>query len=227
MIENTILFQRNNIKLTYDDQKYLKLIKQKLNLSTLFTFNKNKIYSLYNVEHEDAFLYYRFELLLNWILDNESYTEKFINNLIYIINILDLEKYLNGYEQNYLNHYQSLIFSQTRNLKKLIVDFETLDNENIYYQYEINDIYEYDCNKLKNQIINKIIYLYISDKRLIISINNEIKYLMWKQINQIKIYNNSLCILWNNNQQLIIYSLDLFEIYVAIERVCNLINYYF
>ena len=213
------LFYRPLIINKYNESKYLKKLKINLNLKNIDSFYSKSIYDLWNINYESIFLSYRFQILKEWIFNNQNINSGYLKNLLYIIKILDLENHLNGYEKNYIEHYESINFCKTRNIKKLIVDFNVNKNEEIWFKFSclkfIHDNHYSDFED-KNEI-------FLSNQRLIISNAIDIRSIKWVDINQLKLINNYIKISTKFGNFIII-SDEIYEIYVSVERISKIIN---
>ena len=138
-----------------------------LNVDKLNAWTINKTYQHYNINFEQEYLGYRFEVLNQWIINNSDYNHKFVTNLKEIVYSLGLESYLTTQEKNYINNFNSVVFAKNRNIKNLVVDFELETNEEIWYTYEIFAVYSYAYEEWK-QIIRST-QLYLSNQRVIIA----------------------------------------------------------
>ncbi|MGL4951689.1 MAG: hypothetical protein ACRC4L_01745 [Mycoplasma sp.] len=160
------LFIRND----YDAEKYDEIFKiwsKTLNINNFHYWNKNKVINLFSKEYEKEFLVFRFNLLREWINLNKDESVVYLNTLLKIINILCLKNYLNAKEKNYIFDLKTKNFTNSRNLKSLIIDFEQSKNEITYFHYR-------KVSVLFNGKIIEMADLYLTTKRIVITYLNEI-----------------------------------------------------
>lgn len=221
LVKPTPLFFRSLVY-TKENQEFLHTLQKVLNLKTLNKWTWKKTFKWLTATYEEEYVAYRFLVLKQWINQNEMYSSYFVNNLVEIISLLDLNKYLTAQEQNYINHYKSIVFAKNRNLKNLIVDFKTLANEEIWYHYDVQGFYqgvkndEYLCLQTKSSI-------YLTSLRIIIAKGNEYFSIFYTDIKEVKISLNMLFIKWKADEFWLV-SNDVEAIYVSIERVSKLIK---
>lgn len=208
---------------TYNKKQYYLELVSKLNFKNIDNYSNKSIYDLWNINYEDIFLAYRFKVLKDWIFHNEKYSSTFIKNLNYIIKILDVEKYLNAFETNYIEHYESIIFCKSRNIKKLIVDFNTNLGEEVWFKFSCSQFIQFNEKKEPLFLNSKTIDIFLSNQRLIISTPVEIQSINWKDIIIFKLQNNKIEIVTKFSKFYII-SIEIYEIYVSVERICKIIN---
>jgi len=198
-------------------------IKNQLNIDNLMNVNKKQIKKLFNINYQEEFLRYRFELLKHWIKSNERYTNKYIHELQYLIDILFLNNELSCYEEEYINHFNGIQFAKERNLKNLIVDFPKNDKkEEAYYKYTHVTFYQLNDN---NEII-KIAdngEFYITTQRIIYFKNLQVYSINIDNLKDYKITNRGLMI---STLDTIFYfkSYDSYVLYVSLERILKYIN---
>jgi hypothetical protein len=144
-----------------------------------------------------------------------------VDGLIRIINKLFLLNELNAYEQEYLKHYQGVVFAMTRNVKNLIVDFPTSKGEYVYYKYDNCSLYQIIENKMK--LIQSAGELHITNKKILLSKGMDIYPIEFTSIINYKISKYGLLIITKGNA----YALKMFDdyvSYVSLERVFKLIK---
>lgn len=218
LINNKIkLFNRGKV-----EEKYFKKMLSILNLNTIYSWTRNKTNKYINFEDNENFYKFRFYIFRKWLKKNEIYRFEFIESLERIIYSLKLEKELNSLENSYIDYFKNIIFCKTRNLKRLIVDFQELENENIYFKYDLNIFIQKQIKFDNNTNFNGEIF--ISNKRLIIC--SRIKYfsIFYENIDKIKLNNLYLTITTKLGYEYQIISLDFHLIYASVERICKLIS---
>lgn len=214
------LFYRPIITNNYYEKKYVDYLKNKLSYKNVDNFSNKTIYNLLDIKYENLFLSFRFKILREWIFHNEKINTTFLKELHYIIKILDIYNHLNTYELNYIEHYESINFCKSRNIKKLIVDFNINSNEEVWYRFSSNFFVQ--KLELKDYIIcNPDIYL--SNQRIIISTQTEILSIYWNNIEQFRLVNNHIKVFTKYGNYLIM-SKEIYEIYVSVERISKIIN---
>lgn len=215
------LFERkfdSNLK----NQIYWEYLNKQVQFNKILDFNKRKFWNLYNIDYEKVFLSFKFFILKNWIIYNINYNNKFIKNLDEVMSILELKRWLNAAEINYIEKIKSIAFAKTRNLKKLIIDFATSSKEEIWFSYNVSAVMEKINNNIKF-LINKT-FIFISNQRIIFSNNTKFHFdISYKNINYIKLKNNFLEINCNKNIYYLL-SRDVETIYVSIERIGKIIK---
>jgi hypothetical protein len=102
-------------------------MESKLNIHGLTSITKRKVKSFFDINKQQEFLRYRFELLKQWIKQHEFYTRSYVETLDSLISRLYLKDELNSFEIEYIKHYNGVIFAKERNLKNLIVEFNLKD----------------------------------------------------------------------------------------------------
>lgn len=185
-------------------------------------WNLEKTQNLINYEYEEEFIAYRFNVLKNWIIKNEEYSDKFVKGLDYIIRVLDLEKFLKALEINYIQHYKDVVFSKKRNIKSLIVDFDLRKKEEVWYRYEIKSFLQ-KINKNYIKLAANKSELYLSNQRLIITTN-----ILYTSIDydEIKIFKlNSLFIqIKTRDHEFVLLTNDVYVVYASFERTAKLVK---
>lgn len=201
---------------------YLQELQRVLNVDKLNTWTINKTYQHYNINFEQEYLGYRFEVLNQWIINNSDYNHKFVTNLKEIVYSLGLESYLTTQEKNYINNFNSVVFAKNRNIKNLVVDFELETNEEIWYTYEIFAVYSYAHEEWKQIIRNT--QLYLSNQRVIIATSGNVHLsINYIDLVEMKLKNNCLEIKTYAKSYLIVAE-DIKTLYVSFERVGKLIK---
>lgn len=223
MMQKTLtpLFVRQLI-ITEKNKSYLESLSKILNVNKLNFLTRRKVYRHYNINFEAEYLAYRFQILKKWIEINQSYDQKFVNGLFEIISILCLENDLTIQEQNYLNEFKSVVFAKNRNIKNLIVDFKLMPKEEIWYTYEILELFRIDDNSYKP--VCKKTQIYLSNQRTIVAQSGHIYLsLDYGQITSIKLKNNLLEITGTKGTYLVVAD-EITTLYVSFERVGKLIK---
>jgi hypothetical protein len=150
---------------------------------------------------------------------NEFYDKNYVTRLESLIHKLRLTHELNAYEQEYLNHYQGVVFAKIRNLKNLIVDFSTARNEEVYYKYENVGFYRLVNKRLIPTKLNG--ELFITTHKILLSSGLEIFTINFDEIMNFKISPQGLLIFTAHN----IYSFKSYDdylLYVSLERILKL-----
>lgn len=216
----TPLFDRN-LTINSFNKNYIEKLQNKLTLHKLNNWNPKKTWNLFDINYEQEYLAYRFFILKEWIKQNQSYTQNFVNGLYQIISNLVLDNFLNTQEKNFINEFKSVVFAKNRNIKNLIVDFDLLDKEEVWYTYDILGLYQ-KTNKYKF-IINNI-QVFFTNQRIIFASNaNLYKSINYDEISCIKLQNNFLKII-TNDDELIIAANEITTMYVSLERIGKLIR---
>lgn len=217
----TPLFTRPYL-VTKKNAGYLAELKKVLNADKLNTWTINKTYQHYNINFEQEYLGYRFEVLNQWIISNSDYNHKFVVNLQEIIYSLGLESCLTTQEKNYINNFNSVVFAKNRNIKNLVVDFELEKGEEIWYSYEIFAVYSYTREEYKQIIHNT--QLYLSNQRLIVATSGNVHLsINYTDLTEMKLKNNCLEVKTFTKSYLIVAE-DVKTLYVSFERVGKLIK---
>ncbi len=214
------LFTRSSDEFAY--KIYKNNISKILNISKLALWTKYNTNKLHSINNEKHFLRYRFELVLQWINNNELYSKTYIENLNKIIESLEIKNYLNNSELNYLHHYEGVVFAKTRNLKSLIIDFQKSENETVFYHYEHTNIYHIINGK--EELFLGDIDFYISTERLIFSENFEIFSLLFSDLVDYKLSHLGL-IISTKKQKYLIRCEDPYIHYVSLERILKFKGY--
>lgn len=216
----TPLFERP-YQITYKNKKYLEKLTNSLNVKKLRYWNWKKTYNFLNINFEKEYIGYRFQILKEWIQQNQRYSPDFVNSLNEIISILSLENYLTTQEKNYINEFTSVLFAKNRNIKNLIVDFHLNEKEEVWYTYDILGIYE---KNEKYKLIKNNIQIFLTNQRIIFASNGEIyKEINIYDISNVKLKNNTIEINANQNNYFIVCN-EINTVYVSIERVGKLIK---
>lgn len=185
-------------------------------------WNLEKTQALINCEYEEEFIVYRFNVLKNWIIKNEEYSDKFVKGLDYIIRVLDLEKFLKALEINYIQHYKDVVFSKKRNIKSLIVDFDLRKKEEVWYRYEIKSFLQ-KINKNYIKLAANKSELYLSNQRIIVTTSILYTSIDYDEIEVFKL--NSLFLqIKTKDHEFVILTNDVYVIYTSFERVAKLVK---
>lgn len=147
------------------DKKYLNHLESNINMKNLFQLKHKKIESFYVRKYENEFLYFRFKILYEWINNNKEWDRYFVDNLEKNINLLQLNNFLTAEEQNFILFIKSYIFTKSRNIKTLIVDFPIEKDEYVYFHYDQIRIFFINRNKKNN--VKNLFELFLSNKRII------------------------------------------------------------
>jgi hypothetical protein len=152
---------------------------------------------------------------------NEAYTIIYVDGLTKLINKLFLTHELNAYEQEYVKHYQGVVFAQTRNIKNLIVDFPISKTERVYYKYDNCSLYQITNNKMK--IIQSNGEICITNQKILLSKGMDIYPIELSSIVDYKISKYGLLIITKEY----VYAFKMFDDYIAyvsFERVLKLMK---
>lgn len=217
----TPLFTRS-YQVNKKNENYLNGLKNVLNIKKINSWTINKTYQHYNINFEQEYLAYRFEILKQWIMNNSDYNHKFVVNLQEIIYSLGLENCLTTQEQNYVNNFRSVVFAKNRNIKNLVVDFELEENEEIWYTYEVFAVYSYIYNDYKKIIKNTQIY-YSNERIIVATSGNVYLSINYKELSETKLKNNCLEIKTYGRSYIVVAD-DIKTLYVSLERVGKLIK---
>lgn len=216
-LNKTKVFDRGEV-----DEVFFKKMIGILNLNTISTWTIHKTNKYINFYDNENFYKFRFYIFRKWLKKHEIYNFEFIESLERIIYALKLEKEFNSLENSYINYFKNVIFAKVRNLKRLIVDFQELENENIYFKYDLNLFIQQNLKHDNNNDFQGEIF--ISNQRLILC--SGIKYLSiyYKEIKEIKLKNFYIVIKTNYDDEYQIFSFDFHYIYTSIERICRMLN---
>lgn len=205
-------------------EKYSSLLNKKLPINNVFNWKRRTFLNLYNLKFESFFVAYCFEAFRKWIISNQTYETWFINDCNKLLSFLNLKEKLNTNELNYLNKINSISFSKTRNIKKLMIDFVLYPNEEIWYIYNILFLQK----KVNNLFINicKNANVLLTNKRLIVVCNNALVLsLEYNEITMITVHEIELKIS-NNFLEYKLFTNEQYEIYVSLERIGKLLKKY-
>lgn len=196
---------------------YVPLMKDKLNAYNLKSFSKKQILKFFQLGDEINFLAYRFDILKQWIRNNERYTKRYIDEFEEIVSKLSLDSELNGFERQYIMDVNSVSFAKTRNLKQLIVDFSINEKELVFYRYEIDKF-----NEVKNNseftVLNECDF-YITTQRIIISKQIDIISISYDQIKSYQFKRDKLTFYLKNNRAYCVKSDNNYVLYASLERI--------
>lgn len=201
---------------------FLPLFSAYFNISNIESIKKKKILELYKPEFAVDFLAYRFDLLNEWMKQNESYTKEYIVMLDQIIDKLWLTNELNSFERQYIKNLQAIVFAKNRNLKQLIVDFNVNKDEYVFYRYQLNNLEQIDSKKTKLLIDN--LEIYISTQRIILTKDLDVISIYYDEIDLIKFNRQKLYFLLKSGSQCYIQSENNIEIFESLKRIMNYIN---
>lgn len=200
---------------------YKKNWEQELNLDKLDTWTVQKTHEMISFDSEWEFVSYRFEILRAWMELNEAYNDEYIKGIDYLIDVLDLNKFLNAKEQNYIDHYKDIVFSKKRNIKNLIVDFKTNDHEEVWYRYDLKKLLEKLNHKYKPLLKGDEVYL--TNQRLVFSNRTSYTSIYYDEIETVKLNSLFIYIKTRTNEFCLISSSN-FTIYTSFERTMKLIK---
>lgn len=208
-------FEREHDK--FYESTYLPKIKNKLNAYNLALLTKNQILNLLKYGEETNFLAYRFEVLKEWIKNNERYTKGYIEDLDQVITKLYLDSELNSFEKQYILDVNAITFAKIRNLKQLIVDFSINPKELVFYRYEIDRFNEIKNNN-ESTVLNNCDF-YITTQRIIVSKQIDIISITYDQIKSFKFRRDKIVFNLGNNKQYCVRCSNTYVIYASLERV--------
>lgn len=225
------IFERRNTSQQY--LEYVEKVKNDLNINSLKKWRIN-VFKFFTIHNFDMYVSYAFSLIREWINKNEVYSEKYIDGLEKNLKKLNIYNQLNSLEEEYINHFRSVLFAKKRNLKNLIVDFplekikkysKLFDryfesNENVYFHFENSNFYYYEKGIKKYH--GKNINIFISDIRIIIDEITQIAPSFYlKLINSYKLGKDSFEFEYAGIKYYIDTE-DNYVFYVAFERIKNL-----
>lgn len=220
MRKTTPLFDRN-LTINSFNKNYIEKLQNELTIHKLNNWNPKKTWNLFDINYEQEYLAYRFFVLKEWIKQNQNYTQNFVNGLYQIISNLVLDNFLNTQEKNFINEFKSVVFAKNRNIKNLIVDFDLLEKEEVWYTYDILGLYQ-EGNKYK--LIANNIQVFFTNQRIIFASNATLyKNINYDEISSIKLQNNFLKII-TNDDSFIIAANEITTMYVSLERIGKLIR---
>lgn len=206
--------------------KYFNDIKFKFNKSVFKMLYVN-LHNFFTWKNYDNFITYSFFLLKEWINNNEIYNEHYIDHLEKNIKKLNLENLLTSREEEYINHFKSVIFNKKRNLKDLIVDFplqidgKTNNFEKNYFHFEKATLYDCDASDSNNYFFAGQIYL--STIRIVFTTTFYVISLYYHNIHHYKIANSYFEFTYMDRKYRI-KTFDSYVFYVSFERAKNIIK---
>lgn len=220
----TPLFERELV-VNSKNNSYLQFLDNVLTLEKLKYWTYQKTYYYLDWHYECEYLAYRFKIFKKWILLNQEYTKAFVKEFNVIASALDLKKEFTAQEQNYIEVFESVVFSKHRNIKNLIVDFHNLKNEEVWYRYDI--IVLFSINKKNPDEIIKIAdetHIFLTNMKIVFS-DHDKNYLEidFDMIQTIKLNNNFIDI-YTDDFVYKFLSKEIKTIYTSIERVGKLIK---
>lgn len=207
-------FYRSNNEFQYSN--YKREVAPILNYSNVEEISKNDIKNLFEINKENEFLSYRFELLKKWIVTNEKYTNKYLSRLDALINKLFLTNELNSYEQQYLSHVRAISFAKSRNLKNLIIDFPIEKNEKVYYKYSNVKFYEKSEQFITIEDNSEC---YITSERIVILKNLNVYSMYYNQIKNFLFSSKGILVEISMGKQYLIVSDDNYVLYTSLDRI--------
>ena len=203
---------------TQDYEKtFVPFISKFLNLENIGQIKRRKVIDLYSQEYKNDFLAYRFDLLNEWIKQNNNYSKEFIVALVDMIDRLVLFNELNSYEQQFIKNTQAVVFAKSRNLKQLIVDFSVNKNELVFYRYPIDSFRQVDKKGLVQKINEPEIYF--TTQRIIIAKQLDIISLTYDQIKEYKYIKGKFSLGLANGKKCYIVSDNNRALYESLQRV--------
>lgn len=153
---NNLFFRDNEPNCSYE---YKFSVAETLNVQSLNMWTIVKTDKLFNANFSDWYLWYRFNVLHQWWIQNLNHATYYI--IMKNIKKLRLQNFLNATEQNYLYSLKFNYFTKQRNLKSLITDFSLEYKEIAYFHYRYVNL-EFD------KIIINDLDLYITNKRMVV-----------------------------------------------------------
>ncbi len=220
------LFFRNNqfTNKNIEFEKYMFLLNKKLPIKNVFNWKKRNFLNLYDLKFESFFISYCFEAFKKWLISNQVYESWFVNDCNKLLSFLNLKEKLNTNELNYLNRINSITFSKTRNIKKLMIDFSLYQDEEIWYIYNIL-VLQKNTNSLSVNICKNANIL-LTNKRLVVVCENKlILSLDYNEITMVTVHDLGLKI-YNNFLEYKLFTNEQYEIYVSLERIGKLLKKY-
>ena len=228
-IPNNIFERRNNSTRYFE---YVEKTKDKLNINSLKKWRIN-VLKFFDIQTFDLYVSYAFSLIREWINRNEVYSEKYLEQLENNLKKLKINNRLNSLEEEYINHFRSVLFAKKRNLKNLIVDFPLekqkkwssffdvyiKSDENVYFHFENSKFYISE-NKRKKLFFDNV-DIFISDSRLIVNQATNFTYFYLKEIESYKLGLNNFEFIFEGKK----YYIDTEDncvFHVAYERIVDL-----
>jgi hypothetical protein len=153
---------------------------------------------------------------------HENYNKSYVETLDSLIDRLYLRNEFNSYENEYVKHYNGVVFAKQRNLKNLIVEFKLKDeHEKVYFKYENASIFKLRQTGLDPICIDGEVF--ITTKKIAVYKDKEIYPINFEQIINYKITRNGLRIDADNGTYFI-KSNDDYINYVSLERILKFMN---
>lgn len=199
------------------DSDYVPSMRRKFSVDNLSSLSKKQIIDFYEYKNDKNFLAYRFDLLKQWMKQNERFIKSYTIELEEIIDKLCLEQELNSFERQYIIDVNAIVFAKVRNLKQLIVDFSINDKELVFYRYEIDKF-----NEIKNNNETNVLHtcdFYITTQRIIISKQIDIISITYDQIKNFEFRKDKITFILKNGKKYCIRCSNTYVIYVSLERV--------
>lgn len=219
-LNKDIFFTRPHSKTFFDE--YMPKMSRHLNLYNVFSTNKQILANYFSIKERQDFLAYRFYLLKRWISKNEKYTPEYVKKLDLLINKLHLWNELNSFERQWILDVNDIVFAKTRNLKSLIVDFETNRKEIVVFKYD-NIQFSFASKKNKEKVISYCT-MYISNQRLVIIKGVENFNLNWKQIKSYHFSTQKICITTNTDSKFYLSSNNNYVLHTSFCRIFEIIK---
>lgn len=220
ILNKDIFFTRPHSKSFFD--QYVPKINCHINLHNIFSINKHALANYYNIKESQDFLAYRFYLLKQWMTKNEKYTPEYIEKLDLLINKLHLWNKLNSFEKQWILNVNDIVFAKTRNLKSLIIDFETNKKEVVVFKYN-NVKFAFETNRKNEKVILNCV-VYISNQRLIIIKGVENFNIEWKLVKSYNFSIQRICITTNNGNKFYLSSHNNYILHVSFCRIFEIIK---
>ena len=213
------LFIRKNWNLTY--YLLLSTYKAQVNLNNLLALKPKQIKNIYlkNLKYNDLFVLYLLKLARKYYVHNFSYEEKFLNNVVSLIEYYDLP--LRLYEREILLQLEGVVFEMQRALKYLDVKFSTFDHEFVYFN--VVDCELYNFKKEQFTLVSKG-NVYISNLAIIVNNNEKSIRLDWGLLQSIEIKTYGIFLRFNYNFSMVLRSS--FNFYVLIVAIWRSIQHY-
>lgn len=212
---------------------YVNSVKKTFNLEALKSFNFS-VSKFFSIKTYDCFVVYCFNLLREWINKNEVYSERYLDGLEKVLNKLHLKRLLNVREEEYINHFKSVVFSKKRNLKRLIVDFPLIKlkifnndglieekEEAVYFQFDNGFLI--DGESYQQLLLGKI---YLSNSRIIVTNDFFLASFPYQKIFSYKVSNGQFEFFYFGKKYIIVTE-DNFVFHVSFERCKNIITKYY
>lgn len=220
ILNKDIFFTRHHSKTFFDE--YVPKMNLHINLHNVFLIKKKTLINYYSIKERQDFLAYRFYLLKQWMTKNEKYTPGYVKRLDLLISKLHLWNELNSFERQWILNVNDIVFAKTRNLKSLIVDFETNKKEIVVFKYS-NIKFTFATMKKKEKVISNCL-MYISNHRLVIIKGVENFSLGWKQIKSYHFSTQRICITTDAGNKFYLSSHNNYILHASFCRIFEIIK---